>query len=186
MDLDEVMLDAEDRMEKTVNVLKDNMRAIRTGRATPGLVDTLKIPCYGGQSPLKQVASIGVPEPQLIVIKPYDLSIIADIEKAIMTSELGLNPQSDGRVIRLVVPPLSEDRRKSIVNRVKDMGEDARVSVRNIRRDANRAIDKMEKDGEVTEDERDSAKKDVQEFTDKYEEMVNQALAAKTKELMEV
>jgi len=186
MDLDDILLDAEERMEKTVEVFRANLRSIRTGRANAGMVESLKVSCYGAQSTLKQLATIGVPDPQMIVIKPFDPTIVQDIEKAIQTSDLGLNPQTDKRIIRLVVPPLSEERRRQLVVHTKDMAEEMRVAIRNVRRDANKSIDKIQKAGQITEDDRDGAKDDVQKLTSDYETMVNELLEEKTKELMDI
>jgi len=185
MPIDETLLDAEERMEKAVAVLQNALTGIRTGRATPGLVDSIKVEVYGSATPLKQLASIGTPEPQQIVIKPYDQSTIKEIEKAIVSSDIGLNPQNDGRLIRLNVPPLSTDVRKKMVSRIKDLSEDAKISIRNIRRDANKAIDSMEKSKEIGEDDRDSSKSDVQDLTKKYEERVGEIAKAKETEVTE-
>lgn len=180
MTSDETLMDAEERMEKAVGVLSNNLSGIRTGRATPGLVDSLKVEVYGSMTPIKQLASIGVPEPQQIVIRPYDASTIKEIEKAIVAGDLGLNPQNDGRMIRLNVPALSTDVRKKMVSRIKELAEESKVSIRNIRRDANKAADQGEKDKELTEDDRDRLKEQVQELTKKYEAQADEM--AKTRE----
>lgn len=180
MAIDDIMMDAEERMEKAVAHLQHSLSGIRTGRATPGLVDSIKVEAYGSTTPLKQLASIGTPEPQQIVIRPYDAGTIKDIEKAIVAGDLGLNPQNDGRIIRLNVPPLSTDVRKKMVARIKELSEDSKISLRNIRRDANKAIETMEKDKEISEDQRDSSKDDVQELLKKHEEQVSEL--AKTRE----
>lgn len=185
MSADEVLMDAEERMEKAVSVLGDNLSGIRTGRATPGLVDSLRVEVYGSMQPLKQLASIGTPEPQQIVIRPYDASTIKDIEKAIVAGDLGLNPQSDGRIIRLNVPALSTEVRKKMVSRVKELAEDAKISIRNIRRDANKAADAAEKAKDIGEDERDTLKDDVQELTKKYEAQVTEMAKAREAEVTE-
>ncbi|EMI22837.1 Ribosome recycling factor [Rhodopirellula maiorica SM1] len=169
MSTDDVLLDAEERMEKAISVLSHNLAGIRTGRANPGLVDSLKVEVYGSATPLKQLASIGTPEPQQIVIRPYDAGTIKEIEKAIVAGDLGLNPQNDGRIIRLNVPPLSTEVRKKMVSRIKELSEESKVAIRNIRRDANKAIDNAEKAKEISEDDRDRMKEDVQELTKKYE-----------------
>ncbi|MFN5709607.1 MAG: ribosome recycling factor, partial [Planctomycetota bacterium] len=165
MAVDEILMDSEERMDKAIEILKKNLSGIRTGRANPGLVDSLRVEVYGSPTPIKQIASVGAPEPQQIVIRPYDPSVIKDIEKAIIASDLGFNPQSDGRVVRINVPPLSTDVRKKMVARIKELAEEARVSIRNIRRDGNKAIEQAEKDNVIGEDERDSAKEEVQELT---------------------
>ncbi|MEE2934624.1 MAG: ribosome recycling factor [Planctomycetota bacterium] len=169
MPADEILMDAEERMEKAIAVLGDHLTGIRTGRATPGLVDSIKVEAYGSTQPLKQLASIGTPEPQQIVIRPYDAGTIKDIEKAIVAGDLGLNPQNDGRIVRLNVPPLSTEVRKKMVSRIKELAEDAKISIRNIRRDANKAADAGEKSKEFSEDDRDKLKEEVQELTKKYE-----------------
>jgi ribosome recycling factor len=172
MSVEDVLLDAEERMEKALGVLKNNLAGIRTGRATPGLLDSVKVTVYGSATPLKQLASVGAPEPQQLVIRPFDASTIKDIEKAIVTSELGLNPQNDGRIIRINIPPLSTDVRKKLVARIKELAEETRVSIRNVRRDSNKAIETAEKDKLISEDDRDKAKDEIQELTKKYENSV--------------
>jgi ribosome recycling factor len=172
MALEDIMLDAEERMDKALGVLKNNLAGIRTGRATPGLLDSVKVTVYGSATPLKQLASIGAPEPQQLVVRPFDPSTIKDIEKAIVASELGLNPQNDGKMIRINIPPLSTDVRKKLVARIKELSEETRVSIRNVRRDANKAIETAEKDKTISEDDRDKAKEDIQELTKKFENSV--------------
>jgi ribosome recycling factor len=180
MSAEEILLDAEERMDKAISVLGDNLSGIRTGRATPGLVDSIRVEVYGSMQPLKQLASIGTPEPQQIVIRPYDAGTIKEIEKAIVAGDLGLNPQNDGRIIRLNVPPLSTEVRKKMVSRIKELAEDAKISIRNIRRDANKAADNAEKAKELSEDDRDKAKEEIQELTKKYETQATEM--AKTRE----
>lgn len=180
MSADETLMDAEERMEKAVSVLSNNLSGIRTGRATPGLVDSIKVEVYGSMTPLKQLASIGTPEPQQIVIRPYDTGTIKEIEKAIVAGDLGLNPQNDGRLIRLNVPPLSTEVRKKMVSRIKELAEEAKISIRNIRRDANKAADTAEKAKEISEDDRDKLKEEVQELTKRFETQVGEM--AKTRE----
>lgn len=185
MTQDEILMDAEERMEKAVAVLSNNLAGIRTGRANPGLVDSIKVEVYGSATPLKQLASIGTPEPQQILIRPYDAGTIKEIEKAIVNGDLGLNPQNDGRVIRLNVPPLSTEVRKKMVARIKELAEEAKVSIRNIRRDANKAADQSEKDKELTEDDRDRCKDEVQELTKKFETQVTESAKTREAEVME-
>ncbi|TWT65969.1 ribosome recycling factor [Allorhodopirellula solitaria] len=185
MTSDEILMDAEERMEKAVSVLSNNLAGIRTGRANPGLVESIKVEVYGSFTPLKQLASIGTPEPQQILIRPYDASTIKEIEKAIVAGDLGLNPQNDGRVIRLNVPALSTEVRKKMVGRIKELGEEAKISIRNIRRDANKAADQSEKDNELTEDDRDRCKEQVQELTKKHETTVNDSAKAREAEVLE-
>jgi ribosome recycling factor len=183
MSADETQIDAEERMEKAVSVLGDNLSGIRTGRANPGLVDSLKVEVYGSMQPIKQLASIGTPEPQQIVIRPYDAGTIKEIEKAIVAGDLGLNPQSDGRIIRLNIPPLSTEVRKKMVSRIKELAEDAKISIRNIRRDANKAADTAEKAKEIGEDDRDKIKEDVQELTKKFEARATELATAREAEV---
>jgi|UniRef100_A0A7C4LP61 ribosome recycling factor len=182
---DEVLFDAEERMEKAVEVVQGQFQGLRTGRANPGLVDSIRVNYYGSPTPLKQLATISVPEPQQILIKPYDASQIGEIAKAIQSSDVGLAPNSDGRVIRLNVPALSTERRKQLVARVKDLAEDARVAIRNIRRDANKHNDQLLKEGAISEDVHASIKDEIQELTKKYEGKVNALAQAKEAEVME-
>jgi ribosome recycling factor len=179
------VFNAEERMEKAIEVLKNSLSGIRTGRANPGLVDSLRVEAYGSPVPMKQLASVGAPEPNQIVIRPYDPTTIKDIEKAIIASDLGLAPQNDGRVIRLNIPALSTEVRKKMVSRIKELTEEAKVSLRNIRRDANKAADQAEKDKEVTEDDRDAMKEEVQTLIKKYEDMATKAAETREKEVME-
>jgi ribosome recycling factor len=185
MSVEDILLDAEERMEKALAHLKSNLAGIRTGRAAPGLLDSVKVTVYGSQTPLKQLASVGAPEPQQLVIRPFDISIIKDIEKAIVASELGLNPQNDGRIIRINIPPLSTDTRKKLVARIKELSEEARISIRNVRRDANKAIETAEKEKTISEDDRDSSKDEVQELTKKFEEQVGELAKARETDVME-
>jgi ribosome recycling factor len=185
MSVEDILLDAEERMEKALAHLKSNLAGIRTGRAAPGLLDSVKVTVYGSQTPLKQLASVGAPEPQQLVIRPFDTSIIKDIEKDIVASELGLNPQNDGRIIRINIPPLSTDTRKKLVARIKELSEEARISIRNVRRDANKAIETAEKEKTISEDDRDSSKDEVQELTKKFEEQVGELAKARETDVME-
>ena len=185
MTSDEILLDVEERMEKTADYLKGQLAGIRTGRANPGLVDSLKVEAYGSAVPMKQLASVGAPEPTQIVIRPFDPNTIKEIEKAIMAADLGFNPQNDGRLIRIVIPPLSTEVRRRLVGRVKELGEEAKVSIRNIRRDGNKEADAAEKKKELSEDDRDDAKKEIQELTRKFEDRVNDLCKAREKEVME-
>ena len=185
MSADEILLDAEDRMEKAIEVLKKNLSGIRTGRANPGLVDSLRVDVYGSPTPIKQVASVGAPEPTQIVIRPYDQNVIKEIEKAIVAADLGFNPQSDGRVVRINVPALSTDVRKKMVSRIKELAEDAKISIRNVRRDANKAADQAAKDKEISEDQRDDIKDQVQELTRKFEEQATSGAKSREKDVME-
>jgi len=185
MTADEILFDAEERMEKAVGVLKSSLAGIRTGRANPGLVDSLKVEVYGSPVPLKQIAAVGAPEPAQILIRPYDPNITKEIEKAIHAADLGFNPQSDGHVIRLNVPPLSTEVRRKMVGRVKDLAEEAKVAIRNIRRDGNKAADNAEKNKTLSEDDRDRVKKEIQDLTKQYEAQATDAAKAREKEVME-
>jgi ribosome recycling factor len=185
MSADDILLDADDRMEKAITMLKTNLAGIRTGRANPGLVDSLRVDAYGSQVPMKQLASVGAPEPTQIVVRPYDPSTIKDIEKAIIASDLGFNPQNDGRLIRINIPPLSTEVRKKMVSRIKELAEEAKISIRNVRRDANKAAEQAEKDKELTEDQCEKAKEDIQELTKKYENTVNDLAKIREAEVME-
>jgi ribosome recycling factor len=185
MPTDEILTDAEERMTKAIEVLKKNLSGIRTGRANPGLVDSVRVDVYGSPTPLKQIASVGAPEPTQIVIRPYDTSIIKEIEKAIVSSDLGFNPQSDGKLVRINIPALSTDVRKKMVSRIKELTEEAKISIRNVRRDANKAADQEQKDKLMTEDDRDSVKSDVQDLTKKYEDQANEMAKSRESEVME-
>ena len=185
MNAEEILFDVEERMEKAIDVLKHALAGIRTGRANPGLVDTLRVEVYGSPTPMKQLASVGAPEPTQIVIRPYDPGTLKDIEKAIQASGLGFTPMNDGRVIRLNIPPLSGDMRRKLVARIKDLAEEAKVAIRNVRRDGNKAADASEKDKDLSEDERDKAKEDIQELTKKFEAKANDLAKAKEQEVME-
>lgn len=185
MSVEDITMDAEERMDKAVSHLKNNLAGIRTGRATPGLVDSVRVSVYGSQTPLKQLASVGAPEPQQLVIRPFDPSTIKEIEKAIVASDLGLNPQNDGRIIRINVPSLSTDVRKKLVARIKELSEEARISIRAIRRDANKAVETEEKDKLISEDDRDKAKDAIQELTKNYENEVGELAKSKEAEVME-
>jgi len=185
MPADDILLDTEDRMEKAISVLKNALGGIRTGRANPGLVDSLRVEVYGSPTPMKQVASVGAPEPQQIVIRPYDASTIKDIEKAIIASGLGLAPQSDGRVIRLNIPPLTTETRRKLVARIKELTEEAKVAIRNVRRDGNKAADQEEKDKLLSEDDCKSLKDKIQELTKQYENTASDMAKARETEVME-
>jgi len=185
MSVDEILLDTEDRMEKAIEILKKNLSGIRTGRANPGLVDSVRVEVYGSPTPLKQIASVGAPEPSQIVIRPYDAGTIKDIEKAIVSADLGFNPQNDGRVIRINIPSLSTDVRKKMVSRIKELSEEAKISIRNVRRDANKAADQAAKDKEISEDQRDDLKDKVQEFTKKFEEQASESAKAREKDVLD-
>ncbi|MEN6451215.1 MAG: ribosome recycling factor [Thermoguttaceae bacterium] len=181
----EILLDVEERMEKAILKLTGDLAGIRTGRANPGLVDSLRVEVYGSAVPIKQVAAVGAPEPNQIVIRPYDPGTLKDIEKAIQASDLGFNPQNDGRLIRLNVPPLSTEVRRKMVGRVRDLAEETKLAIRNIRRDGNKQADAGEKDKEFSEDARDQVKEEVQDLTKTYETQATDLAKAREKEVME-
>lgn len=181
-----IIASAEERMKKSVASLKDDLAAVRTGRASASLFDKLRVDYYGEKSPLNQVANISVPEARLIVIQPWDRAMIAEIEKAIRSSELSLNPSNDGKVIRISIPPLTEERRKDLVKQAKAQAEAGRVAVRNIRRDGNDELKKALKDGELTEDEEARSSEELQKLTDSYIKDINRILDEKEKEILEV
>jgi len=186
MPYDDIYLDATDRMDKAVQHLKEQFRTVRSSRATPGLVENLAIEYYGTHTPLKQIAAIGIPDPQLIVIKPYDPSALEAIQRAILTSQLGLTPSIDGKIIRLVVPPLSEERRRKLVAQLHGMAEEAKLAIRNVRRDANKLSEQEKKDGTLPEDDAFRLKEDIQSLTAEHEKAVDETLDGKTKEIMAV
>lgn len=185
MSADEILMDTEERMEKALSVLKQALGGIRTGRANPGLVDSLRVEVYGSPTPIKAIASVGAPEPTQLVIRPFDPSTLKDIEKGIQASGLGFNPQNDGRLIRINIPPLSTEVRRKLVGRIKELTEEAKVAVRNVRRDGNKAAEQEQKDKVLTEDERDTVKEEVQELTKKFENLATDLAAAKEKEVMD-
>jgi ribosome recycling factor len=181
-----VISSSEERMKKTVASLKDGFASLRTGRASASLFDKIRVDYYGEKSPLNQVANISIPEARLIVIQPWDKNLIGEIEKAIRSSELSLNPSNDGKVIRIAVPPLTEERRKDLVKLAKNQAEQSRVAVRNIRRDGNDELKKLLKDASITEDDESKGSAELQKLTDSYIGKVNQVLEEKEKEIMEV
>ena len=184
MDYDTIVLETEDRMEKANEVLKEKFRGMRTGRANPGLVDSIRVDYYGSPTPLKQIANIAAPEADLLVIKPFDPSALGGIEKAIQKSDVGINPMNDGKVIRLQIPPLSQERRKQLAARAKEISEEARISIRNIRRDANKEADGISKT--MSEDDLKRLKDEIQNLTKAFEAKVDAALEAKTQELIKI
>jgi ribosome recycling factor len=185
MSVEEILFDAEERMEKALAKLKQDLTGIRTGRANPGMVDSLRVEAYGSPVPIKQIASVSAPEPQQLVIRPFDPGTIKDIEKGIIASDLGLAPQSDGKVIRLNIPPLSSEVRRKMVARTKELAEETKVAVRNIRRDANKAAELAQKDKTITEDDLESTKEEVQNLTKKFEDRANELAKAKETEVMD-
>jgi ribosome recycling factor len=185
MSAEDIQLDTEDRMEKALAKLKHDLAGIRTGRANPGLVDSLRVEVYGSPTPIKAIASVGAPEPTQIVIRPFDPGTLKDIEKAVQASGLGLNPQNDGRLIRITVPPLSTEVRRKLSARIRELTEETKVAIRNVRRDANKAADQEQKDKLLTEDDRDGLKEEVQELTKRFETLASDLATAKEKEVME-
>ncbi len=184
--LKEVLKITEESMASAIAHLQHDLSGIRTGKANPALLDSIRVDYFGQQVPLKQVASIAVPDPRLITIQPWDKSVVPEIEKAILGSELGLNPQNDGTIIRLPIPQLTEDRRKDLVKVVKRLGEDAKVSLRNIRRNVNEDIRKLEKSHDIGEDEMHSNQEEIQKLTDSYVKQVEEVVSTKEKDVLEI
>lgn len=176
----------EDKMRKTVSSLQRELATIRAGRATPNLLDKIEVDYYGTSTPLNQLAGITVPEPRLIIIQPWDKSVMTEIERAILKSDLGLTPSNDGNVIRLSIPQLTEERRRELVKFVRKKAEEGRVAVRNLRRDANETLKSQEKSGEISEDERFLLQDKVQSLTDKYIKEIDNILQSKEKDIFEV
>jgi ribosome recycling factor len=184
--IEETLFDAEEKMEKAVSVARDELASIRTGRATPGMFSRISIDYYGAVTPITQLSSINVPEARLVVIKPYEPSQLGPIEKAIRSSDLGVNPSNDGTIIRVAIPELSEERRRELVKQAKAKGEDAKVSVRNVRRKAMEELHRIRKDGEAGEDEVKHAEKDLEKTTHSYVEKIDELVKHKEGELLEV
>ncbi|RKD34467.1 ribosome recycling factor [Thermohalobacter berrensis] len=182
----DVHKEAEEKMKKTIKVYSEELAGIRAGRANPAMLDKIVVDYYGTPTPLKQIASITAPEPRQLLIQAWDANVIPNIEKAIMQSDLGLNPSTDGKNIRLIIPQLTEERRKELTKYLKKTTENAKVAIRNERRDANDKLKKMEKNGELTEDDLKRAEDKVQELTDRYIEEIDKMMERKEKELMEV
>ena len=176
----------ESKMKKTCEALNTQLATIRAGRANASVLDQIEVDYYGVPTPVQQVATIATPDPRSLLIQPWDASLLKPLEKAILASDLGINPQNDGRVIRLVFPQLTEERRRELTKQVKKYGEDAKVAVRNIRRDAMDYVKALKKKSEITEDDQKKAEKDLQDLTDKYIKKVDEACAVKEKELMEL
>ncbi|MGB4437901.1 MAG: ribosome recycling factor [Sedimentibacter sp.] len=182
----EIVAKSEETMRKSIGFLREDLAAIRAGKANPKLVDKIQVSYYGAMTPLNQIANISVPEPRVIVIQPWDSSTLKEIEKAIMTSELGINPSNDGKLIRLVIPVLTEERRKELLKVVKKETENAKIAIRNIRRDANEDLKKLEKSSELTKDDYKKSEEDMQKLTDKYIKYVEDIYRDKEKEILEV
>ncbi|CDE53703.1 ribosome-recycling factor [Roseburia sp. CAG:303] len=184
--MDQRLNQYEEKMEKSVGALEKDFAAIRAGRANPHILDKIKVDYYGTPTPLQQVGNISVPEARILQIQPWESSLIKEIEKAILNSDLGINPTNDGKVIRLVFPELTEDRRKELAKDIKKKGENAKVAIRNIRREANDAFKKMNKASEISDDEVEALEQDVQKLTDKYVASIEKTVEDKTKEIMTV
>ncbi|WP_007024105.1 ribosome recycling factor [Saccharomonospora iraqiensis] len=184
--IDETLLDAEEKMEKAVSVAKEDLTSVRTGRASPSMFARIHVEYYGVPTPLNQLASVNIPEARMAVIKPYDTSQLGAVERAIRDSDLGVNPSNDGTVIRVVIPQLTEERRKEMVKVAKSKGEEGKISIRSVRRKAKEELDRIAKDGEAGEDDVARAEKELQNLTDKYVHQVEELVKHKESELLEV
>ena len=184
--MDAWIKDADTRMSKSIEALKAELVSIRTGKASPNLLDSVRVDAYGSVMPLSQVASISVPQPRMLVVQPWDKTLVQPILKAIQKADLGLNPGDDGELIRVPIPSLTEERRNELVKRVKQIGEEVRVAIRNIRRDVNEEIKRLQKDGHTSEDDAHRGTQEVQKKTDHYIEMVEEVLERKEKEVLEI
>lgn len=184
--MDTVLLTCEEKMEKTIGSLERDFGTVRAGRATPAVLDRIMVDYYGAPTPINQMAAVSVPEPRLLQIQPWDASTLKDIEKAINMSDIGINPNNDGRVIRLVFPPLTEERRRELAKDVRKMAEDSKVAIRSVRRDAIEKLKAMRKANEITEDDQAAGEKEVQDLTDKFCKEIDQRSEKKEKEIMEI
>jgi len=184
--IEEIKKDVRHRMDTAVESVRGELAKLRTGKASPAILDAILVSYYGTNTPLRQVANVSAPEPRLLVVQPWDKSLLADIEKAILKSDLGLNPTNDGIVVRIPIPSLTEERRQSLVKVAKKVGEDGRVAIRNIRRDANEKLKKLEKDHKISEDDQHRAQDDIQHTTDDLIKKIDEILTLKEKEIMEV
>lgn len=182
----DVISSAEVKMQKTLSVLSSDLSTMKAGRANPTMLDRIQVDYYGSPCPLTQVANVSAPEPRMLVITPWEKSLLKEIEKAILKSDLGINPSNDGSIIRLLVPELTEETRKNLVKNVKKAGEDAKVAIRAIRRDANEKIKSLKKDGHISEDEVKKAEETVQKKTDQYVKEIDSAIVVKEKEIMSI
>lgn len=176
----------EDKMKSTISVYTEDLKSVRAGRANPSILDKITVQYYGQETPLNQVAGISVPEARLIAIQPWDASLIGEIEKAILKSDIGINPSNDGKIVRLAIPPLTTERRTELTKTVSGYGENAKVSIRNVRREAMDYVKKLEKDGEYSEDDRRKSESDIQDLTDKYIKEIDEITSAKQEEVMEI
>ncbi len=184
--IEEVLLDSDEKMEKSLEFVHEQFSGLRTGKASPALVENIEVPYYGTPTRLRELANIATPEPRLIVINAYDPPVLGDVEKAILAANLGVTPMNDGRVVRIPIPELSEERRLEMTKLAKRMAEDGRIAIRNIRREANDQIKALQKQGKATEDDRDEALKDIQKATDDYIGKIDDAVKSKEEEIMEV
>jgi ribosome recycling factor len=185
MSLEQIQKDSKDRMEKALDVFRNELKGLRTGRATPALLDALRVDYYGQMTPVKQLASVSAPEAQQLMIKPFDAGALKEIEKAIRSSDLGLAPDNDGKVIRLKIPAMSGDQRQKLAKKVKELAENSKVSCRNVRRDGNKHIETEEKAKTISEDDAKKAKEKIQDLLKVYEAKCDEVAAAKSKEIME-
>lgn len=183
---DEILIDTEEKMEAAIDFLTDEFKKLRTGRASPSLIEGIRVEYHGAPTPLRQIASIVVPDPRSLLVKPYDPSSLKEIEKAIQKAEIGLNPINDGKFIRLNIPPLTEERRKQLAALAREIAEGVRVRIRNARRDGNKSIDEIEEEGLISEDDARRFKKDIQKLTDDYIKKVDELLEKKTEEVMKI
>ncbi len=183
--IDELRQDTQNRMDKSIDALKHELSRVRTGRASLSLLDGIRVDYYGTPTPLNQMASLSIPESRLILIQPWDTSVIKEIEKALLKSDLGLTPSSDGKVVRIAIPPLTEERRKQLVKVVYKVGEEHKVAVRNIRREANEMLKTLKKDSEISEDEAFKAQEETQKITDAFIRQIDDIVKAKEKEILE-
>ena len=184
--INEVIEETRDRMEKTQKAFVKEMAKVRTGRASQSMLDSVKVDYYGTQTPLPQMATVSIPESRLITVKPWDISVINSVEKAILKANLGLTPSNDGKLIRISIPPLTEERRKDIAKNVSKICEEYKVAIRNVRRDSNDMLKELQKDGEISEDDSFKAQKQVQELTDEYIQRLDDIFAEKEKEILEI
>jgi ribosome recycling factor len=184
--LDDIYLDTSEKMEKTINALKDDLASVRAGRANPHILDRVRVDYYGTPTPLNQVGNIMVPEARLLVIAPWDPSLIPAIEKALQVSDIGIMPSNDGKVIRLVFPELTEERRRNLVKMVRKMGEESKIAIRNLRRQANEMLKKEQKNSTITEDDLKDGEEEVQRMTDERIKLIDKLVEEKEKEIMEV
>jgi ribosome recycling factor len=182
----EQIADAEKRMVKSIEALKAELVSIRTGKASPSLLETVRVEAWGSQMPLSQVASVSAPQPRLLVVQPWDKTLLQPILKAIQKADLGLNPADDGDLIRVPIPALTEERRNDLVKKVKKLGEEVKVAIRNVRRDANEEVKKLQKDGKISEDDLHRGSQEIQKMTDRNIEQVDEILRRKEKEILEI